>query len=68
MDSRSEKVGYKIREGQLQKIPYLLIVGDKEIEAGAVAVRHRKQGDLGAISLADFIAKISAEIKEKANN
>lgn len=65
MDSRSEKVGYKIREGQLQKIPYLLIVGDKEVEQEAVAVRHRKQGDLGAVSIADFIAKISAEIQEK---
>lgn len=68
IDSRSEKVGYKIREGQLQKIPYLLIVGDKEIEQGAVAVRHRKQGDLGAMALVDFMAKISAEIKEKVNN
>ena len=68
IDSRSEKVGYKIREGQLQKIPYLLIVGDKEIEQGAVAVRHRKQGDLGAMSLVDFMAKISTEIKEKVNN
>ncbi len=65
MDSRSEKVGYKIREGQLQKIPYLLIVGDKEVEKEAVAVRHRKQGDLGAVPLADFINRITEEIKEK---
>jgi len=65
LDSRSEKVGYKIREGQLQKIPYLLVVGDKEAEQGTVAVRHRKQGDLGAVPVADFIAKITTEIKEK---
>ena len=65
IDSRSEKVGYKIREGQLQKIPYLLIVGDKEVEQEAVAVRHRKQGDLGAVPLADFINRITEEIKEK---
>jgi len=65
LDSRSEKVGYKIREGQLQKIPYLLIVGDKEVEQGAVAVRHRKQGDLGAAPLTDFITRITEEIKEK---
>ena len=65
IDSRSEKVGYKIREGQLQKIPYLLIVGDKEVEKEAVAVRHRKQGDQGAVPLADFINRITEEIKEK---
>jgi len=68
LDSRSEKVGYKIREGQLQKIPYLLIVGDKEVEQQAVAVRHRKQGDLGAASLADFISRITTEIKEKTRD
>ena len=64
-DKRSEKIGYKIREGQLQKIPYLLVVGDKEMEANAVAVRHRKEGDLGAQSLDDFVAMIKAEIAGK---
>lgn len=68
LDSRSEKVGYKIRDGQLQKIPYLLIVGDKEVEQEAVAVRHRKQGDLGTESLADFITRVTQEIKEKTND
>ena len=65
-DFRSEKIGYKIREGQLQKIPYLIILGDKEIEAGTVAVRHRKQGDLGAMALDEFSSKIRREIEEKA--
>lgn len=65
-DFRSEKIGYKIREGQLQKIPYLIILGDKEVEAGTVAVRHRKQGDLGAIPLDEFGSKIKKEIEEKA--
>ena len=65
-DFRSERIGYKIREGQLQKIPYLIILGDKEVEAATVAVRHRKQGDLGAISLAEFTGKIKKEIEEKA--
>ena len=65
-DLRSEKIGYKIREGQLQKIPYLLILGDKEKEADTVAVRHRKQGDIGAMPLAEFISKIKKEINEKA--
>lgn len=65
IDLRSEKIGYKIREGQLQKIPYLLILGDKELEAQSVAVRHRKAGDLGAMPLAGFVKKIKTEIEEK---
>ncbi|MDD4172300.1 MAG: threonine--tRNA ligase [Syntrophomonas sp.] len=64
-DKRSEKIGYKIREGQLQKIPYLLVVGDKEVQANTVAVRHRKEGDLGALGLEEFAAKITAEIKKR---
>jgi len=65
VDSRSEKVGYKIREGQLQKIPYLLIVGDKETENECVSVRHRKQGDLGTQNVDEFIDKIVKEIEGK---
>lgn len=65
-DFRSEKIGYKIREGQLQKIPYLIILGDKEVEAATVAVRHRKQGDLGAMPLDEFSSKIKKEIDDKA--
>ncbi|MCR1974500.1 threonine--tRNA ligase [Clostridium sporogenes] len=67
IDTRNEKIGYKIREAQLQKVPYMLILGDKEVEAGKVAVRSRKNGDLGAISLEEFIEKIKNEIKDKAN-
>ena len=63
LDEREEKIGYKIREAQLQKIPYMLIVGDKEIEANAVGVRSRKDGDIGAMSVEDFINKIKEEIK-----
>ncbi len=66
IDSRSEKIGYKIREGQLQKIPYLLVVGDKETENHAVAVRHRKNGDLGSQSLDEFIAMLNEEIRSRA--
>ncbi len=65
IDTRNEKIGYKIREAQLQKVPYMLILGDKEVEAGKVAVRSRKDGDLGAISLEEFIEKIKNEIKVK---
>ena len=62
LDEREEKIGYKIREAQLQKIPYMLIIGDKEIEAGAVGVRSRKDGDIGQMSIKDFIEKIKEEI------
>ena len=63
LDSRPEKMGYKIREAQVQKIPYMLVIGDKEIEAGAVGVRNRKEGDLGQISVDEFVNKILDEIK-----
>jgi threonyl-tRNA synthetase len=66
-DLRNEKVGYKIREAQLQKIPYMLVVGDKEMEAGAVAVRDRKEGDKGVMQFEDFLAQIQDEIKNKSN-
>jgi threonyl-tRNA synthetase len=62
IDDRSEKIGYKIREAQLQKIPFMLVLGDKEIEAGTVGVRSRTDGDVGAMSLTDFIDKY---IKQK---
>ena len=63
VDDRQEKIGYKIREAQLQKIPYMLVVGDKEKEANAVGVRSRKDGDLGAKGLKEFIDSIKAEIE-----
>ena len=66
-DLRSEKTGYKIRDGQMQKIPYLLVVGDKEAEAGTVSVRHRREGDLGPTGRADFKVQLLAEIREKLN-
>ncbi len=65
-DYRSEKMGYKIREAQLKKIPYMLVVGDKEAEEGTVAVRARKEENGGTKPLADFIAQIGAEIESKA--
>ncbi|HEY8423383.1 MAG TPA: threonine--tRNA ligase, partial [Clostridia bacterium] len=65
-DIRSEKIGYKIREAQLNKVPYMLIIGDKEKEAGVVSVRSRKDGDLGTFKLEDFIKKIKHEIETKA--
>ena len=65
-DHRSEKIGFKIRQAQLEKVPYMLAAGDKDIEAGTVSVRSRKDGDEGASSLEDFIARITEEIATKA--
>ena len=61
IDEREEKIGYKIREAQLQKIPYMLIIGDKEVEAGAVGVRSRRDGDIGQMPTKEFIDKIKEE-------
>lgn len=65
LDARQEKIGYKIREAQLQKVPYMLILGEKEVEANAVGVRKRKEGDIGQMSIEDFVSMISKEIEEK---
>lgn len=65
IDDRNEKVGYKIREAQLQKIPYMLILGDREAEAGTITIRHREKGDLGSGKLDEFMASLKKEIAEK---
>ncbi len=65
VDDRSEKIGYKIREAQLQKIPYMLLVGDKEIEDGAVSVRKRGEGDIGAKSVDEFLQSALADVASK---
>jgi len=65
LDDRNEKIGYKIREAQLQKIPYMLILGDKEVEENKVGVRERRAGDLGQMELNEFVGKIKNEIEEK---
>ncbi len=66
LDERNEKIGYKIREAQLEKVPYMLIVGDKEVEAGNVSVRSRSDGDKGVSTLEDFLCAIKEEIDSKA--
>ncbi|MBM7558050.1 threonine--tRNA ligase [Halanaerobacter jeridensis] len=63
VDSRQEKVGYKIREAQVQQIPYMLIVGDDEVQANTVSVRDRREGDLGAVDVDEFKKKINEEIE-----
>ena len=65
VDHRNEKIGKKIREAQLEKTPYMLVVGDRDMENGTVSPRHRAAGDLGAMSLADFQAKLRREVDEK---
>ncbi|MBS7298413.1 MAG: threonine--tRNA ligase [Eubacteriales bacterium] len=65
IDDRSEKIGYKIREAQLEKVPYMILVGDKDIENNVISVRSRKEGDIGSMSVEDFIASAVKEINEK---
>ena len=66
IDTRNEKIGKKIRDAQLEKVPYMLVIGDKEVEDGAiVSVRSRKDGDLGTLKISDFIAKLYEEDKNK---
>ena len=66
VDDRNEKVNLKIREAQLQKVPYMLVVGDREQQSGEVAVRNRKHGDQGAKPLAEFVSEIRKVIDSKA--
>src|SRR5271156_3906844 len=66
LDDRNEKLQAKIRDAQMQKIPYMLVVGGKEAEAGTVAVRHRTKGDLGPRPVAQFIADLRAEVDSKS--
>ena len=65
LDSSNEKIGYKIRKAQLEKVPYMLVLGAKEVEANAVAVRSRKAGDIGQMPVDEFVAKIQEEIETK---
>lgn len=67
IDDRSEKIGYKIREAQLEKVPYMIIAGDKDIENNVVAVRSRKDGDIGTMDIASLIEKLTKEISEKSH-
>ena len=67
-DIRNEKIGYKIREAQLEKVPYMIVVGDKEMENNAVGVRTRKDGDIGQMSVEDFILRVEKEVREKTLN
>jgi threonyl-tRNA synthetase len=67
-DLRNEKIGFKIREAQLQKTPYMLVLGDKEVEGSVVSVRSRKDGDLGVMKLEDFRAKLLEEIATRAKS
>ena len=65
VDKRSEKIGYKIREAQMEKVPYMLVLGEKEVNEGTVSVRDRKDGDIGTMKVEDFISMAVDEIKTK---
>ncbi|MDE7394581.1 MAG: threonine--tRNA ligase, partial [Clostridiales bacterium] len=67
IDNRNEKIGYKIREAQMEKVPYMVIIGDKETEANCVSVRGRKDGDLGQMSLDALLTKLNDEIAKKVH-
>ena len=66
LDDRSEKIGYKIREAQLEKVPYMILMGDKDIENGTISVRSRKEGDIGSMSVEQFLSMALEEIETKA--
>jgi threonyl-tRNA synthetase len=68
LDTRSEKVGYKIREAQVEKIPYMIIVGENEVNNGTIAVRDRSEGDLGEKNIDDFIKDVKRKIDTKEND
>ena len=65
VDDRSEKLGFKLREAQLEKVPYMIVVGDKDVESGAVSVRSRKEGDMGSMDVDAFVDMIVKEVEEK---
>ena len=65
LDSRNEKIGYRIREAQLSKVPYMLVVGANEMADGTVAVRARKEGEGGVMTVDEMLAKFTKEIAEK---
>ena len=65
VDGRAEKIGYKIREARLQRIPYMLIVGEKEVEGRLVSVNKRDEGDIGQFKLDEFIARVIEEVENK---
>ncbi len=64
-DLRNEKIGYKIREARLEKVPYMVIIGDKEVETNTLSVRSRKDGELGALTFEDFVTRLQFEIDNK---
>lgn len=68
IDGRAEKIGYKIREAQLEKVPYMLVIGEKEMNENNLSVRSRDNGDLGSMNLDEFIIKINEEIEDRRNN
>jgi threonyl-tRNA synthetase len=68
LDGRAEKIGYKIREAQMEKVPYMLVVGEKEVESSTVSVRERQKGDIGSMSIDEISSIILDKIKNREND
>ena len=68
MDDRNEKIGRKIRDNEVKRIPYMLIVGEKEAENGEVSVRKQGEGDMGSLKIEEFAAKLNAEVESMMNS
>ena len=68
LDDRSEKIGAKIRDAQIMKVPFMLVLGDREAEAGTIAVRSRREGDLGTSSLTAFLEKVAVLARDRSND
>ncbi|MEG1835632.1 MAG: threonine--tRNA ligase [Oscillospiraceae bacterium] len=68
VDDRAEKIGYKIREAQLQKVPYMLVLGDNEVESGTISVRHRGEGDIGSMEINALVQRLLEEVSSKAHD
>ncbi|MEG1551034.1 MAG: His/Gly/Thr/Pro-type tRNA ligase C-terminal domain-containing protein, partial [Oscillospiraceae bacterium] len=68
VDDRAEKIGYKIREAQLQKVPYMLVLGDNEVESGTISVRHRGEGDIGSMEINALVQRLLEEVSSKVHD
>ncbi len=68
LDPRNEKLGFKIRDAEVHKVPYMAVIGKREAETGALSLRRRKEGDLGSLTVADVAARLHAEIKTKVSH
>ncbi|MCL6554022.1 MAG: threonine--tRNA ligase, partial [Firmicutes bacterium] len=65
VDESNDRISYKVRQAQLEQVPYMVVIGDREVASGSIAIRSRSAGDLGSMTVADFVARLQREIAEK---